>query len=173
MDGTHHTPKTPDQPLSARALSVFQPSAYDAARRILRIAIHGVDPGPYAALSGDEAGVEPQDGHEIPEGAKTQVMVNRYERHPEARRRCLDHFGYECQVCGLRFEERYGELGREFMQVHHKLPLSEIADHDNYTVNPLEDLVPVCPNCHAMLHRPAGTTLTVEELRRRMDETPG
>ena len=53
-------------------LSVFQPSAYDAARRILRIAIHGVDPGPYKpALSGDEAGVEPQDGHEIPEGAKT------------------------------------------------------------------------------------------------------
>ena len=117
--------------------------------------------------------MESEDGHEIPEGAKTQVMVNRYERHPEARRRCLDHFGYECQVCGLRFEERYGELGREFMQVHHKLPLSEIADPDNYTVNPLEDLVPVCPNCHAMLHRPAGTTLTVEELRRRMDETPG
>ena len=158
-------------------LSVFQPRADDAARRLLRIAIHGVDPGPdnrpAPALSGDEAGVEPEDGHEIPEGAKTQVMVNRYERDPGARGQCLDHFGYECQVCGLQFEERYGEIGREFMHVHHKLPLSEIADHNNYTVNPLEDLVPVCPNCHAMLHRPAGTTLTVEELRWRMDEAPG
>ena len=57
-------------------------------------------------------------------------------------------------MCGLRFEERYGEIGHEFMHVHHKMPLSEIANHDNHAVNPLEDLVPVCPNCHAMLHRP-------------------
>ncbi|MYB24015.1 MAG: hypothetical protein F4X37_02710 [Acidimicrobiia bacterium] len=54
-----------------------------------------------------------------------------------------------------------------------KTPLSEIEDHENHVVNPLEDLVPVCPNCHAMLHRPKGQTLTVEELRQRMDETAG
>ncbi len=100
-------------------------------------------------------------------------MVNRYERDPVARSLCLGHFGYECQVCDLRFEERYGDVGREFMHVHHKTPLSEIADHDSHVVNPLEDLVPVCPNCHAMLHRPKGQTLTVEELRQRMDETAG
>ena len=155
--------------------TVFQPGAEDAARRILQIASHGRDPGPRSrqspALSGDEAGVESEDGHEIPEGAKHRVMVNRYERDPVARSRCLEHFGYGCQVCGLSFEERYGDVGREFMHVHHKTPLSEIADHDNHVVNPLEDLVPVCPNCHAMLHRPEGQTLTVEELRQRMDET--
>jgi hypothetical protein len=162
--------------LGAR-LTVFQPRTEGAARRILQIATDGADDGPlrcpWPALSGDEAGVESEGGHEIPEGAKSRVMVNRYERDPVARIRCLDHFGYECQVCCLKFEERYGEVGREFMHVHHKKPLSEIADHDNHQVNPLEDLVPVCPNCHAMLHMPTGRTLTVEELRRRMDEAPG
>ena len=157
--------------------TVFQPGAEDAARRILQIATHGRDPGPGSrrapTLSGDEAGVESEGDYEIPEGAKSRVMVNRYERDPVARSQCLEHYGYGCRVCGLRFEERYGDVGREFMHVHHKTPLSEITDHDNHVVNPLEDLVPVCPNCHAMLHRPKGQTLTVEELRQRMDETAG
>lgn len=104
--------------------TVFQPGAEDSALRILQIATHGRDPGPRSrqspALSGDEAGVESEDGHEIPEGAKHRVMVNRYERDPKARSRCLERFGYGCQVCGLRFEERYGDVGREFMHVHHK-----------------------------------------------------
>ena len=152
--------------------TVFQPRADDAAQRILQIATHGRDPGPRSrwlpTLSGDEAGVEYEGDYEIPEGAKSRVMVNRYERDHGARSQCLEHFGYECQVCDLRFEERYGDVGRGFMHVHHKTPLSEIADHDSHMVNPLKDLVPVCPNCHAMLHRPKGQTLTVEELRERM-----
>ena len=156
-------------------LTVFEPQADNAASRLRYIAIGGRDPGPHTqqaqALSGDEAGVAPEDGQAIPEGAKTQVMVNRYERDPEARRQCLEHFGHECRACGLRFEDRYGAIGQGFMHVHHKKPLSEITDHDDHTVNPLEDLVPVCPNCHAMLHRPPGTTLTVEDLRTVMDTT--
>ena len=158
-------------------LTVFQPRADDATSRILHIVTHGEDPGPHnqqtQALSGEEAGVTPEHGQEIPEGAKTQVMVNRYERDPVARRRCLEHFGHECQVCGLRFEDRYGDIGQGYMHVHHKTPLSEITDHANHTVNPLEDLVPLCPNCHAMIHAPKGKALTVEELRRRMDEASG
>lgn len=148
--------------------TVSQPGAADAARRIRRVAEQGKADRP--ALSGDEAGVESGDGHEIPEGAKARVMVNRYERDPEARRLCLEHFGHECRVCGLRFEARYGDIGREFIHVHHKTPLSEITDHNNHKVRPREDLVPVCPNCHAMLHRPPDRTLTVEELRQRMAE---
>ncbi len=152
--------------------AVFEPNVEDAAWRIRRLADHRPDPGRRRqdlALSGDEAGVASAGGREIPEGAKTRVMVNRYERDPDARERCLDHFGHECQVCRLRFEDRYGEIGRDFIHVHHKTPLSEIADHESHTVNPVEDLVPVCPNCHAMLHRgPEGATLTVDELRREM-----
>ena len=108
-------------------------------------------------------------GHEVPEGAKSRVEVNRYERDRNARQKCLDHFDYTCQVCDLRFEDRYGEFAREYMQVHHKVLLSQIADHENYKVNPLTDLVAVCPNCHAMLHHHPDKPCTVEKLKQEMD----
>ena len=78
---------------------------------------------------------------------------------------CLEHHGYACQVCELRFEERYGEFGRGFIHVHHVIPLGQIEDHDSHTVDPVKDLVPVCPNCHAMVHRPRDRALTVDELK--------
>ena len=120
---------------------------------------------PPVSLSGDEAGVQVPEGQAVPEGAVTRVEVNRYERSKWARAACLEKFGYRCQACDLDFEERYGELGRAFMHVHHVVPLHEVAGIPNYRVDPIEDLRPVCPNCHAMLHRPKDHTLTVEELR--------
>ena len=104
----------------------------------------------------------------MPEGAITRAEVLRYERSASARAACLQHFGYRCQVCDLNFEERYGELGRDYMQVHHIIPLHEVAGTPGYKVDGVKDLRPVCPNCHAMLHRPKDRTLTVEELRERL-----
>jgi 5-methylcytosine-specific restriction protein A len=45
----------------------------------------------------------------------------------------------------------YGEIGKNFIHVHHVKPLSEIDEQ--YKINPIKDLRPVCPNCHAMLHK--------------------
>ncbi|HEX4064016.1 MAG TPA: HNH endonuclease [Streptosporangiaceae bacterium] len=104
-------------------------------------------------------------GKPFAEGAVTQVTVNKYERDPRARRACLDHFGYRCSVCDLDFEERYGELGRGFIHVHHLKELSAVGP--DYRVDPREDLRPVCPNCHAMLHK-VSPAMPVEELRRRL-----
>ena len=117
------------------------------------------------SLSGDEAGVRATGGRTVPEGAISRAEVNRYERSGWARAECLKCYGYECQVCGLDFEERYGELGKGFMHVHHVTPLHEIAGNPHYRLDPIEDLRPVCPNCHAMLHRPKDRTLSVEQLR--------
>ena len=110
---------------------------------------------------------------EVPEGAKTRVEVNRYERDPKARRRCLEHYDYTCQVCDLKFEERYGAFACRYMHAHHIVPLSQIADHDNHTVNPETDLVAVCPNCHAMLHHRSRIPRTVETLGQLMAEAEG
>lgn len=96
------------------------------------------------------------------EGAKRQVRVNAYERNPKARAACLAHHGYDCSVCGLNFEKRYGDLGRNFIHVHHLKPLS-LTD-GKYSLDPVTDLRPVCPNCHAMLHIGA-QVLSIEELR--------
>lgn len=101
------------------------------------------------------------------EGSTATVEVNRYERSKAARKACLGHYGAQCQVCGLRFEERYGEIGEGFIEVHHVVPLSE--SEVIHEVDPIEDLKPVCPNCHAMLHQES-PPLSIEELRERLSE---
>lgn len=96
------------------------------------------------------------------EGAKIQTTVNAYERNPEARKKCIEKFGLNCQVCDFNFESVYGEIGFGFIHVHHLKELRLIKKQ--YEVNPEEDLRPVCPNCHAMLHKKI-PALSIEELR--------
>jgi len=102
------------------------------------------------------------DAHGLPEGARVKVEVNRYERSPANRAACIAHYGPICQVCGFDFQAFYGLLGEGYIEVHHRVPVSQIGD--SYFVNPVRDLVPVCANCHAMLHRTNPPT-TVESLR--------
>jgi hypothetical protein len=96
------------------------------------------------------------------EGAVSSVSVNRYERNRKARELCLEHYGMECRVCGMDFGRHYGKIGVGFMHVHHTVELSTIRKE--YTVDPIRDLVPVCPNCHSMLHQ-RKPPYTIEELR--------
>ena len=104
-------------------------------------------------------------GQDYAEGAKKQVRVNAYERNPKAREACLKHYGYICFVCGFSFEKRYGAIGRDFIHVHHLKPLA--LSSGEYKIDPVADLRPVCPNCHAMLHK-SDPPLEVEELRTRL-----
>jgi len=99
----------------------------------------------------------------VVEGAVSRVLVNRYERDPRAREQCLAHWGRTCVVCGFDFGEVYGALGIDFIHVHHTREISTLGGR--YKVDPVKDLRPVCPNCHAMLHaqRPA---LDVKELKK-------
>jgi len=88
---------------------------------------------------------------EIFEGAVHKVTVNAYERNPEARRQCIKYYGTKCSICGFDFFEVYGEVGKEFIHVHHLKQISEIGE--TYKIDPINDLRPVCPNCHAILHK--------------------
>ena len=98
------------------------------------------------------------------EGALKKVYVNRYERDQEARRKCIEVHGCKCIVCGMDFEKMYGKLGHGFIHVHHVVPISSIGKE--YKIDPAMDLIPVCPNCHAMLHRNGNKkVLTVDELK--------
>ena len=93
---------------------------------------------------------EISDGDKFTEGASKLVRVNRYERDSKARQACINHFGAICQACKLNFKQFYGAIGEDFLHVHHIIPLSEV--NNEYIVDPVKDLIPVCPNCHAMLH---------------------
>jgi 5-methylcytosine-specific restriction protein A len=96
------------------------------------------------------------------EGAVKRVTVNAYERNERARQACIARHGTACAVCGLEFGQRYGTIGQGFIHVHHLREMSEIGQE--YDVDPIEDLRPVCPNCHAMLHRTL-PCLRIEELK--------
>lgn len=96
------------------------------------------------------------------EGARRTIKVNAYERDPEARRRCIEHWGCQCSVCDFHFEYSYGPIGKSYIHVHHLVPLSTIGEE--YVVDPINDLRPVCPNCHAMLHR-SSPPMTIKELQ--------
>lgn len=85
------------------------------------------------------------------EGKSNQVYLTKYERNPHARKKCIEHFGLSCLVCQLNFEKIYGEIGKDFIHVHHVNKISTIGK--TYQVNPIKDLIPVCPNCHAMIHK--------------------
>ena len=101
-------------------------------------------------------------GATYPEGAVKRINVNAYERHEQARRDCIAHWGTRCVVCKFDFEKRYGGIGMGFTHVHHLKLLSKLGD--GYEVDPVKDLRPVCPNCHAMLHH-GGKLRSIEELK--------
>ena len=108
---------------------------------------------------------ETEDQKVYTEGTPNQVLVTKYERNPYARKTCIDHYGLSCSVCEFDFESEYGELGKGFIHVHH---LKQVADiGKEYKVDPITDLRPVCPNCHAMIHK-RKEPYTIEEMKERM-----
>lgn len=88
---------------------------------------------------------------EIFEGLKKQVSVNKYERSSIARAKCIEAHGCSCKICSFSFQQAYGDLGKDFIHVHHITPIHTIGQ--SYKIDYANDLIPVCPNCHAMLHR--------------------
>ncbi len=109
----------------------------------------------------DDSEVENEILHE---GSLKTIKVNKYERNPIARKECIKKYGTDCFVCKMNFKEIYGDVGENFIHVHHIIPLNSIRE--DYQVNPEKDLIPVCPNCHAMLHRKyENRYLSIEELQ--------
>lgn len=105
---------------------------------------------------------EVPDSQGLLEGATRSITVNSYERNAFARKKCIAHHEAICAVCGMSFGLVYGPEAAGFIHVHHLRPLHEIGS--TYEVDPIKDLRPVCPNCHAMLHL-GGTVRTIEEVR--------
>lgn len=99
------------------------------------------------------------------EGAKTTITVNKYERSDKARKACIQHYGARCVVCRMEFAKSYGNSVEGFIHVHHIKPLSSIDRR--YKVDPINDLRPVCPNCHAVIHA-NGVVLSITQARTLM-----
>lgn len=101
------------------------------------------------------------------EGTPYQVTLTKYERNPFARKACIAHYGLSCSVCDFNFEKAFGKLGQNFIHVHH---LTQVAIISNkHLVDPVKDLRPICPNCHAMIHRKK-EAISIEALKTLLNE---
>lgn len=100
------------------------------------------------------------------EGTSKTIVVNAYERNAKAKKACIECYGndYKCQICGFKFADKYGAEFKNKIHVHHIKPISEIGKE--YKIDPKKDLLPVCPNCHMILHSKGnGQTYSVEEVK--------
>jgi predicted HNH restriction endonuclease len=111
-----------------------------------------------------------QESPKLKEGAKKQFLVNVYERNYKARQQCIEYYGCFCSVCGFDFAKFYGEEFEGKIHIHHLKALSEV--NEEYEVDPINDLRPVCPNCHLALHSKVGDKpYAIEELKEKIYRT--
>lgn len=133
--------------------------------------VHGKGRGVWALRqehrNESSTGSKTKDPKEAYQVESSEVTLTQYERDTGARKECLDHYGYECSVCNFDFESFYGPIGKGFIHVHHLIPISKLDE--DYEIDPVQDLRPVCPNCHAMLHQ-EDPPVTIEELRRMIKD---
>jgi len=84
------------------------------------------------------------------EGDTRKITVNAYESSGPARAACVLHYGCHCVACGVTLAERYGDAAQGLIHVHHVSPRSK--NRGRHRVDPIRDLRPVCPDCHAVIH---------------------
>jgi 5-methylcytosine-specific restriction protein A len=96
------------------------------------------------------------------EGKKSQILINKYERNRYNRALCLSYHGFQCHGCGEILKEKYGPIGENTIDVHHIVPVSKMGG--SYQINPVKDLVPLCPNCHRIIHK-LDPPLTINALK--------
>jgi 5-methylcytosine-specific restriction protein A len=96
------------------------------------------------------------------EGGSYSEIVKKYERSRYNRAMCLKYYGFTCRGCGELLAEKYGPIGMDVIHVHHIVPVSQMGGA--YRLNPIRDLIPLCPNCHTIVHRKT-PVLDIESLR--------
>lgn len=97
------------------------------------------------------------------EGKTKYSYGKKYERNPENRKKAIEIHGATCKICGFDFEKTYGDRGKGYIEIHHINPLSQVDSE--HPVNPKTDLIPVCSNCHRMIHRKKENVLSISEIK--------
>jgi 5-methylcytosine-specific restriction protein A len=82
------------------------------------------------------------------------VSTKQIYRSQNAKNECIRLKGCYCNICGFDFEKTYGELGKKYIEVHHITPIGKLSTAEGYDgTDPQNDLIPLCSNCHSMIHR--------------------
>lgn len=107
------------------------------------------DPLAVSNADGFQDGVEP---FVLAEEWRSQLRMHlRRERSSKLIRAFKERLSnLRCYVCDFDFEQTYGILGEGYIEAHHRVPVSRL---NSGQVTRIEDLVPLCANCHRMVHR--------------------
>jgi 5-methylcytosine-specific restriction protein A len=98
------------------------------------------------------------------EGKEKTRIQTYYERNRKLRAQAIKIHGTKCAVCGFDFGEKYGPVGEGYIEIHHIVPHASIKKE--HGIDPQKDLVPVCSNCHRIIHRPRDTWLSIDGLKK-------
>lgn len=158
------TPKNSRAALSIETKSVSSNLAAEQSTQLpsyAQLASDGYEPNPRDPDFSAEEGDDCYRTHRAKERNKQLVT--------EKKRLALrDDPQLHCEVCHFSFIQKYGDWGRHFAEVHHKLPLSS---RTSSVKTRLDDLAIVCSNCHSMLHRQGHRTLSIAELKQILEQT--
>lgn len=90
---------------------------------------------------------------------RSKALVNRFKAALAS---------FSCEICDFDFLAAYGEIGRGYIEAHHKVPVALL---ELGAKTRIEDLASVCSNCHRMLHRSGN--LTIDELKGQLARQKG
>lgn len=98
------------------------------------------------------------------EGKKLFYYTSKYERKPSNRKAAIEAHGTTCFGCGFNFGDHYGKRGEGYIEIHHVKPLYSLDGEVEVDVD--KELIPLCSNCHRMVHRSKKDVLTLDDLKR-------
>jgi hypothetical protein len=104
------------------------------------------------------------------EGGMTKRLVNHFERNPKLRTDAISLHGTSCKACGFNFEAIYGEHGKNYIEVHHLVPISTLTDPTSISAK--DDMTVLCSNCHRMIHRKKNSPMSVSDLSALISKDP-
>lgn len=82
------------------------------------------------------------------------ISTQQIKRSKDARDKCIELKGCKCNICGFDFQAKYGDLGKNYIEVHHIVSIKTLSNSVGYEgTDPQKDLIPLCSNCHSMVHR--------------------
>lgn len=99
------------------------------------------------------------------QSAKKLTHHLRCERNIGNREQVLQNQGCRCHICGFDYSRAYGsDIAKDFIEIHY------LGTNDpDQPVDIHSDFIPVCANCHRMLHHKRNRNISVEELKKRVD----
>jgi predicted HNH restriction endonuclease len=114
----------------------------------------------------------------VSEGAASTIQKKLKARSAKLKTQAIEHYRgkdgiIRCAVCNFSFEEKYGELGKDYIEIHHEQPIYQYSDQgfEEYITKAVLNVKPVCSNCHSMLHRKKGKPLSISELKKSVITT--